>query len=119
MLKATKPAKASDYQKLVVAASEVVVRTRRGSLQTKDFSGEPDYIVVEFPYFIKFQKGFPTGKPVERGVSTNTYHINAIKLLDWLHQKGYSTYSAKQLVQRTKDYERLDASIDRMFDQFN
>lgn len=116
MRKATKPAKPKDYQRMVVAASEVVMRTRSGSLSRQGRSGETEYVVVEFPYFVKFQKGFPKGTLVERTATSNVYHINAVRLLDWLHENGYSTYSATQLVQHTKDYERLESSIDRMFE---
>lgn len=116
MLEATKAAKSKDYKRLVVAASEVVVRTRNGSQQNRGRSGEPEYVVLEFPYFAKFQTGFPPRKLVERTDATNVYQIDAVKLLDWLHKKGYSAYNAKQLVQRTKDFERASATIDRMFD---
>jgi hypothetical protein len=116
MRKATKPAKAKDYRRLVTAASEVVVRTRNGSQSNQGRSGEPEYIVVELPYFVKFQKGFPKGILVERTATTNVYHIDAVKLLDWLHANGYSAYNATELVQRTRDYERLESSITRLFD---
>jgi hypothetical protein len=116
MRKATKPAKAKDYARLAVAASEVVMRTRIGSLSDQGSAGEPEYVVVEFPYFVKFQKGFPKGVIVEKTATSNVHQINAVRLLDWLHENGYSAHSARQLVQRTKDYERLEASINRMFE---
>lgn len=116
MRKATKRASAKDYQRMVTAASAVVMRTRSGTLSNQGRSGQPEYVVVELPYFVKFQEGFPARTLVEKTATTNVYRINAVRLLDWLHEKGYSTYSAKQLVLQTKDYERLEASIDRMFD---
>jgi hypothetical protein len=116
MRKATKPAKAKDYQKMVLAASEVVMRTRNGSYENRNHSGLPEYVVIEFPYFVKFQKGFPKGMLIEKKATSNVHQINAVKLLDWLYENGHSKYSAKQLVQRTKDYERLEASIARMFE---
>lgn len=116
MLKTTKPAKAKDYARMLVAASEVVMRNRNGSLAMQGRSEGPEYILIEFPYFVKWSAGFPKGVLVEKTASTNTYKINAVRLLDWLYNNGHSKYNAKQLVQQTKDYERLDASIDRMFD---
>lgn len=115
MRKATKRASAKDYKRMVVAASEVVMRTRVGTLTNQSSSGQSEYVEAEFPYFVKFGDGFPKGKLVGGTATTNVYHINAVRLLDWLHEKGYSSYTAKQLVQQTKDYERLEASIERMF----
>lgn len=115
MLKATKPAKARDYARMLVAASEVVVRNRNGSLATQGSSEGPEYILIEFPYFVKFAPGFPKGVLVERSERTNTYKINAVRLLNWLYNNGHSTYDAKQLVQQTRDYEVLEARINRMF----
>lgn len=119
MRKATKRASGKDYQRMVVAASEVVMRNRNGSLEKQGRSGNPEYVLIEFPYFVKFRAGFPKGVLLEKKPSTNVYKINAVRLLDWLHKNGYSTYSATELVQRTKDYERLESSIDRMFNQFD
>lgn len=116
MLKATKKARSKDYARLVAAASEVVLRTRNASIAKQGQSGMVEYVLVEFPYFVKFQEGFPPRTLVEKTATTNVYKINAVKLLDWLHEKGYSANSAKQLVQRTKDFERIESAIDRLFD---
>lgn len=92
------------------------MRTRIGNKWDQSTSGQPEYVVVEFPYFVKFQPGFPKGTLAEKTSTTNIYKINAVRLLDWLHANGYSNYSATELVQRTKDYERLDGTIERMFE---
>src|SRR5437763_2254541 len=42
MRRATKPAKPKDYQRLLTAASEVVMRTRCGSLAMQGRSGQPE-----------------------------------------------------------------------------
>ena len=108
-------ARLSDYRRMAVAASEVVVRTRNGSYGNRGRSGQDEFVLVDFPASVKFAPGFPRGVIVERNSTTNAHKINAVKLLDWLHERGYSSYSAKQLVQQTKDYERLEASIEKMF----
>ena len=116
MLKTTKPAKARQYASMLVAASEVVVRNRNASLAMQGKSEGPEYVLMDFPYFVKFERGFPKGILVERTETTNTYKINAVRLLNWLYSNGHSTYDAKQLVQQTKDYEVLESRINRMFE---
>jgi hypothetical protein len=92
------------------------MRTRVGTASRQGKSGETEYVLVEFPNTATFTRGFPKGYVVERRSTTNVHKINAVKLLDWLHENGYSSYSARQLVQQTTDYERLESSIHRMFD---
>jgi hypothetical protein len=107
-----KKASSKDYQALVRAASEVVLRTRNSSYSNRR---QAEYVLVEFSNTATFTRGFPKGYVVERGSTTNVHKINAVKLLDWLYGNGYSAYSARQLVQQTEDFERLEASIERMF----
>lgn len=116
MKKATRRAKASDYARMVVAASEVVMQTRNGTLANQSKSGQNECVVIEFPYFVKLPKEFPKGTLIEKTERSNVYKINAVRLLSWLYKNGYSKYDAKQLVNQTKNYERLEASIDRMFE---
>jgi hypothetical protein len=116
MVDATRKARKADYLKLVAAASEVVINSRRGSLYDQSRSGENEYVLVEFPYFVKFQSGFPKGQIIEKTKTSNVHRINAVRLLDWLHEQGYSKHSATQLVQRTKGYDSLYRSIERMFE---
>lgn len=115
MKKATKPAKPKDYARMVVACSGVVMESRNGVISNQGHSGCNEYVIIEFPYFVKFQKGFPKGQRIEKTATSNVHRINAVRLLDWLYENGYSTYNATMLVQQTKNYERLEASIDRMF----
>lgn len=75
-----------------------------------------EYILVELPFFVKFSDDFPKGYIVEKKELTNVYKINGMKLLDWLHKKGYSSYNSKMLIAQTKAYEILSKKIDRMFD---
>jgi len=110
-----KKASSKDYQALVTAASEVVLRTRNASYSNRNKSGQEEFVLVEFSNTASFSRGFPKGYVVERGSTTNVHKINAVKLLDWLHENGYSAYGARQLVQQTTDFERLEASIERMF----
>lgn len=116
MLKATKKASAKDYAKMVTAASEVVMRNRQGNLTHQGKADGPEYVLIEFPYFIKWSEGFPKGVLVEKSALSNTYKVNAVRLLNWLYENGHSKYNAKQLVQQTTSYERLSSSIDRMFE---
>jgi hypothetical protein len=121
MLKATKRARKGDYAKMVAAASEVVMRNR-SSRAGKGDSGNPEYVLIEFPYFVKFAPGFPKGHIVQRTASncsklpTNTYKVNVVKLLDWLYENGHSVYNASQLVQQTKSFEHFEDSIDKLFE---
>lgn len=110
-------ARVGDYQKMVVAASEVVVRTRNGSYGNRGRSGQAEFVLIEFPCSVTFAPKFPKGVIVERGSATNLHKINAVKLLDWLHGNGYSSYNSAELVKRTKEYERLESSVERLFEQ--
>lgn len=116
MLDATRKARKADYLRLVAAASEVVMNSRSGSIYAQSKSGANEYVEVEFPYFIKFQRGFPKGTLIEKTKTSNIYRINAVRLLDWLHSNGYSKYTATQIVMRTRGYEQLERSVDKMFD---
>lgn len=103
---------------MVVAASEVVIRTRNAAENryNRYGRGEPEYILMDFPSSVKLAVGFPKGHIVERTATTITHKVNAVKLLNWLYENGHSTYNATMLVQQTRDFERLVGSIDRMFE---
>lgn len=110
----TRKASKAVYEKMQTEASAVVMRNR--GMQYR--SGNPEYVLFEFPHWIKFSRGFPKGFIVSKTVLTNVYKINAVRLLDWLHTNGYSAYNASSLVQQTKQFEYLDKSIERMFETF-
>lgn len=78
--KANKP----DYDRLVMACVAALV------------DGERD-IFVSFNYTLKFPSDFPKGIIVEEDDFTNTHKIKARKLLDWLHERGYTTLSYEKL----------------------
>lgn len=99
------------YAKMQVAASTVVMRNRGN--QYRD--GNPEYVLFEFPFWVKFSDGFPKGHIVEKTATSNTYKINAVKLLNWLYANGHSPYDAAMLVKETKQFEYFDKSIERMF----
>ena len=42
-----------------------------------------------FPYFIRFQKGFPKGTMVDRTTTYKTYKIRVRALYEWLYKKGF------------------------------
>lgn len=44
-----------------------------------------------------------------------TYKINAITLLNWLYDKGYSSYNALMLSQQNTRFKQFEGSIDRLF----
>jgi hypothetical protein len=100
-----------DYGKMVVAATEVVVKNRGRQYKSE----EVEYLLMEFPFWVKFQTGFPKGVIVEKTKLTNVYKVNGVKLLNWLHEQGYSSYNADMLVKNTKQFEYLEKSIERMF----
>ena len=102
-------ASANDYAKMVVAASEVVMENR--GVKYKDGS-----VLFIFPHWINFTREFPKGHIVSRTLETNTYKINAVKLLNWLYDNGHSTYNSSMLVKQTTHYELLDTTIEQMFD---
>ena len=105
-------AREKDFAIMTQAASEVVMQNRgRDQYRT----GNPEYVLFEFPHWVVFDSTFPKGHIVEKTVETNTYKINAVKLLDWLYNKGYSAYNSKQLVAQTRVFELLDKAVDRMF----
>ncbi len=118
-LKATKAqkrwkreARAKEYEAMAVAASEIVMQNRGDQYRT----GNPEYVLSRFPHWVKFAKTFPKGYIVDKDTETNTYKINATKLLDWLYENGHNSYNASMLVQQTKHYEVIAKAIDRMFD---
>lgn len=96
---------------MAVIATSVVMQHRGMQYRTE----YPEYVLFRFPHWVVFDKTFPKGHIVEKDLETNTYKINAVKLLDWLHANGHSSYDSKQLVKLTRMYEVLDKSIDRMF----
>ena len=104
-------ANAKDFAAMAVVASQVVIQNRGNQYRTAN----PEYVLFRFPHWVEFDKTFPKGHIVEKDTETNTYKINAVKLLDWLYNNGHSSYDSKQLVQQTRMYEVLDNSIDRMF----
>lgn len=45
--------------------------------------------LIKFPYFIRFQKGFPKGTMVDRTTTYKTYKIRVRALYEWLYKKGF------------------------------
>ena len=110
MKRGKRSASSADYERMVVAASQVVmaIRTARPNRVAAP-------VFFRFPYWVKFRKGFPQRQLVSKEGMNNLYKINAVKLLDWLHSQGHSPYNSSMLVAQTKQFERLEADIDRMF----
>lgn len=111
MKRYARTAKPADYAKMVIAASSVVVQNRGKQYRT----GNPEYVLFEFPFWVNFAPDFPKGYIVAKTRSTNTYKINAIKLLDWLFENGHSTYNTRILVAAGREFDELDRSIERIF----
>ncbi len=97
---------------MLADATKVVMENR--GIQYR--SGNPEYVLMEFPYWAKFPESFPKRIIASKTLTTNVYRVNAVRLLDWLHANGYSPYDAAGLVAQTKQFEILTKSIDRMFD---
>lgn len=95
---------------MATAASSVVMQNRGMQWRT----GNPEYVLITFPYWVKFIATFPKGHIVEKTPESNTYKINAIRLLDWLYDNGHTPYNSSMLVQQTKEFERLEKSVERM-----
>lgn len=102
------------FEKMRIAASEIVMRNRNRPYR----DGNIEYVLFEFPYFCKFADDFPKGIVVERTQETDVRKINANKLLNWLYEKGYSPYNCSMLVKQTTQFELLEASVDKMFNNF-
>lgn len=100
-----------DYELLLAAASSVVINNRQ-----KYRSGSPEYILVRFAHWVSFPESFPKGYVVEKGAKTNTYKINARKLIDYMHSIGKSPYTASQLAIETVAFEKLKNSVEQMFE---
>jgi hypothetical protein len=107
----TRSAAAKDFAKMAAAASVVVIENRGNQYRT----GNPEYVLFSFPFWVKFGNDFPKGHIVSKTLTMNTYKINAVKLLNWLHTNGHSSYDSKMLVQQTRQFELLNASLDRLF----
>lgn len=95
-----------------LAATEVVMRNRGEEYR----NGEPVAVLMEFPHWVKFTRGFPKGHVVAKTALTNTHKVNAVKLLNWLHTNGYSAYDAAKLVAETKRFEYVNNEIERLFE---
>jgi len=102
----------ADFAKMLVEASAVVME-HRGRNEFR--AGYIAYVLFRFPYWVKFSPTFPPRKLVEKDDETNTYKINAVKLLNWLYVNGHSTYDAKMLVSQTKRVEAMMNQLDREF----
>lgn len=77
-------------------------------------AGNVSSVLFTFPHWVEFADDFPKGHIVEKTLLTNTYKINAVKLLDWLYKHGHCSYDSKMLVQSTKEFETVVGSIDRL-----
>jgi hypothetical protein len=105
-------ARAKDYALMLTAATAVVVDNRGVDGQHR--AGNIAYVLMTFPHWVKFAEDFPKGHITVRTLLTNTYKVNAVKLLDWLYKHGHSSYNASMLVRGTKDFELLDDSVDKL-----
>lgn len=112
MKRTTRKASKAVYESMRISATTVVMRNR--GMQYRD--GNPEYVLFEFPYWVKFENEFPKGHVVLKTPTSNVHKVNAVKLLNWLHANGHSPYDAATLVKETKQFEYLDKSIERMFD---
>lgn len=97
---------------LMLAAATKLVMENRG----RPADGGPEYVLMEFPYFAKFPVGFPKRIVDSKTAMTTVHRVNAIKLLNWLHENGHSPYNAATLVAQTKQFEVLTKGIDKMFE---
>jgi hypothetical protein len=74
-------------------------------------------ILVTFPYFVKFKdKTFPHGILVSKTPTTNVYKIKVRKLLDWLHEKGYSKFCTEDVMKSSRDFQYFLGKMERMMD---
>lgn len=110
----SRAAKQSDYDKMAAAATAVVMNNR--GIQYR--SGNPEYVLFKFPFWVTFENDFPKGYIVEKTLSTNTYKINAVKLLNWLHARGYCSYDVRKFTEATRHYERMANKIERELNEY-
>ena len=108
---ATSAALQEHYDKMAAAASEVVLHNRGKPYR----EGKIAHVLFVFPHWVKFGDGFPRGVIVGKTLITNTYKINAVKLLDWLYKAGKCKYNASLLVKETTRLEVMLRKIERLF----
>lgn len=100
---ATKKADKKIFKELVKAASEALIRQ------------EID-IVLSFPYFCKFPKGWPKGILMKKTPTANIYRIKVRKLLDWLHKEGHSPYNSRELIVTRYRMEKHLDKLEKWFE---
>ena len=110
--KATKPAGKAVFEKMKQAAMSVVMHNRGRQYRT----GNPEYVLMEVPHWCVFKNGFPNRVLMSKQGLTNTYKVNAVKLLDWLYEQGHSEHNSASLVKMTKQFEYFEKSIDRLIE---
>ncbi len=109
----TKPAGKYAFEKMILAASEIVLRNRGSGRQYRN--GEVESILCKFPHWCIFSEEFPKGTIVGKEPLYDIRKINAVKLLDWLYSAGHSTYDSKMLVTQSRQFEVLNNQIEKLF----
>ena len=99
----TDPAAREDYERMAAGAIEALAGGNRDVLLT-------------FPWFVKIDKTFPRGICVAKTMTTNTYRVKARKLLDWLHERGYSKVDSKTVVEARRGMLLKLAALDRQLE---
>ena len=96
----TDPAAREDYERMAAGAIEAL-------------AGGYLNMFLTFPWFVKMDKTFPRGICVARSMTTNTYKAKARKLLDWLHERGYSKVDSKTVIEARRNMLLKLAALDR------
>ena len=106
------PANKETYALLVQACIASIIN------RPDDIQQGRQTILISLPYFAKRAKDFPAGILVSKTAATNIYKIRVKALLDWLHKKGYSTFSYNDVTRGMLAFSRDLATLERQL-EFN
>lgn len=94
-----------DWKRMVDACMKAIV------LKEKD-------VLISFSYLFKFPEDFPKGILMSEGKYEDVYRIKAVKLLNWMHEKGYSQYHYKDVVIHRRNLLRKETDLMLLFKDF-
>jgi hypothetical protein len=95
-----------DWQKLAAACIAAII---------EDGCQAEANILVSFSYLMKFPKGFPRKFFVGVDGKSNIYQMRAVKLYEWLYEKGYATISLQEVERHRYNMAMMLIAMERKF----
>lgn len=106
-------AKEIKHMRLLVSACIAAVSTN----DRIDNIAPKTKIILSFKDYLKERpKDFPVGRLVEREGKSVKIQYNAEAVLLWLHDKGYTQYTAHDVYAKIRDTSSMIREIDKPFD---